>query len=77
MKHPAPHFAMAFACEGKERYATQARAMAVVRRRVRRAKRRHHKSSGEDRRELARLGAYHCNFCHHWHVGSDHDPRGR
>lgn len=61
-------------CHGKEAYATQGRAMEVLRRRRGRA---HYRvESGRDRRELASLSAYHCKFCHHWHIGGEHRLKG-
>ena len=71
------HKAASFACAGKEAYATQARAMTVIRRRQRRGKLWYRKIDGDARRELKRLSAYHCDFCHHWHVGSDHGLKAK
>jgi hypothetical protein len=67
--------AAVFACHGKEAFATKARAMDVIHRRQRNAKRRFGGKESHERRDLMRLGVYHCTFCHHWHVGGDHDPK--
>lgn len=65
---------VASVCEGKECYATKARAIVVIKRRQRRAKRKldNHK---ERRREVAKLNTYRCTQCHHWHIGTGHPGR--
>lgn len=57
-------------CEGKLPYATKGKAIMVVKR----MERRNQIKKGWC--DHARLEAYHCTFCHHWHIGQDIKRRG-
>lgn len=69
-----PDVFAATSCLGKEAYATQAKAIIVLGRRRKRARR--NSTHKEQRRDVARLSVYHCTVCHHWHIGGHSHLKG-